>query len=213
MKTDALITMLASGDVSTDAHAGKKRFAMALLVAAVGALLLAIGWLGIRPDIARAAATPLFWIKAALPASLMVGALWATSRLARPGVRAGASRFAIGVPVAAVWLGAAWLLLAAAPEDRLALVLGSSWRVCPVLIATLSLPGFVAIFRALRGLAPTRPRCAGAAAGLLAGATATLAYCVHCPEMGVPFWAVWYVLGMSIPTLCGMMLGPRLLRW
>jgi hypothetical protein len=74
-------------------------------------------------------------------------------------------------------------------------------------------PVFITVFWAMRGLAPTRPRLAGAAGGLLAGATATVAYCFHCPEMGVPFWAVWYLLGMLIPTLAGTALGPRLLNW
>ncbi|MDH1161872.1 DUF1109 domain-containing protein, partial [Pseudomonas otitidis] len=35
----------------------------------------------------------------------------------------------------------------------------------------------------------------------------------HCPEMGVPFWGVWYLLGMLLPTVLGAVLGPRLLRW
>lgn len=55
------------------------------------------------------------------------------------------------------------------------------------------------------------PRCG--AAGLLAGSTATLAYCLHCPEMQVPFWGAWYLLGMLVPTLVGALAGPRLLRW
>ncbi|WP_416236129.1 NrsF family protein [Pseudomonas citronellolis] len=31
--------------------------------------------------------------------------------------------------------------------------------------------------------------------------------------MGVPFWSIWYLPGMLLPTLLGAMLGPRLLRW
>lgn len=73
-------------------------------------------------------------------------------------------------------------------------------------------PGFLAIVKAVGGLAPTRLRLAGASAGLLAGATATVAYCLHCLEMGVPFWAVWYVLGMAIPTAAGALLGPKMIR-
>jgi hypothetical protein len=122
MKTDALIDMLVRGDVSVDQHAGKKRFAIALFVAALSATLLATMWLGVRPDIAQAATMPLFWIKAALPGSLIVGALWATSRLSRPGVHAGTSRVVIGVPVVAVWVGAllaSWSKLASVPvSDR-----------------------------------------------------------------------------------------------
>jgi len=80
-------------------------------------------------------------------------------------------------------------------------------------IALLSIPTFACVFWAIRGLAPTRLRLAGAAGGLLAGSIATLVYSLHCPEMSVAFWAVWYVLGMLIPTAVGAVLGPRLLRW
>jgi hypothetical protein len=80
-------------------------------------------------------------------------------------------------------------------------------------ISLLSVPVFIAVFWAVRGLAPTRLRQAGGAAGLLAGSTATLAYCLHCPEMQVPFWGTWYLLGMLVPTLVGALAGPRLLRW
>jgi hypothetical protein len=65
----------------------------------------------------------------------------------------------------------------------------------------------------MKGLAPTRLRLAGAAAGFVAGATGTLVYCVHCPEMAAPFLGFWYVLGMLIPTTVGALLGNRLLRW
>ena len=52
-----------------------------------------------------------------------------------------------------------------------------------------------------------------AGAGLLAGALGALVYALHCPEMATPFLAVWYVVGMAIPTVLGAILGPRLLRW
>jgi hypothetical protein len=136
-----------------------------------------------------------------------------STRLARPGVRTGGSSWLIAAPVAAVWLAGAYVLMAAPGEARLALVLGKTWRVCPFNIAMLSIPGFIAVFWALKGLAPTRLALTGAAGGLLAGSTATLAYCLHCPEMGIPFWGAWYVLGMLLPAVVGAVLGPRLLRW
>ncbi|CAM5477612.1 hypothetical protein SSTU70S_05199 [Stutzerimonas stutzeri] len=73
------------------------------------------------------------------------------------------------------------------------LLLGSTWRECLANIALLSVPAFIAAFwPAPRGLAPTRPHLAGGAAGLLAGSVAALAYSLHCPEMAVPFWALWH---------------------
>ena len=44
---------------------------------------------------------------------------------------------------------------------------------------------------------------AGAAAGWLAGGVGAAAYALHCPEMDAPFLAVWYVLGMCVPTALG----------
>lgn len=101
----------------------------------------------------------------------------------------------------------------AEPEARPALLFGQSWRTCPWLIAGLSLPVLVGGFVAMRGLAPTRPARAGAAIGLLSGATGMLAYVWHCPELTLPFVAVWYVLGALIPTALGTWLVPHLLRW
>jgi hypothetical protein len=213
MKTDDFISLLATGVAPVDRHALTKRFGVAILTGAAGATLIMAALLGVRRDLAEVALTPIFWAKIALPLCLMIGSLWMSTRLARPGVRAGGSGWLIAAPVAAVWLAGALVLMAAPDDARLALVLGKTWRVCPFNIALLSVPGFVAVFWALKGLAPTRLALSGAAGGLLAGSTATLAYCLHCPEMGIAFWGAWYLLGMLVPTVIGALLGPRLLRW
>jgi hypothetical protein len=90
---------------------------------------------------------------------------------------------------------------------------GISWTVCSANIALLSLPVFVALVWLMKGLAPTRLRLSGAAAGLAAGAVAALVYTLHCPELEAPFLALWYVLGMLIPAAFGAVAGPWLLRW
>lgn len=213
MKTDDFISMLATGVTPVDRHALARRFCIAVLLGAIGATLLVATVLGVRADIAEVAATPIFWAKVALPLFLMIGALVTSTRLARPGVAAGGGWLLIALPVAAVWVSALYVLAATASDARLAMVLGKTWRVCPLNITMLSVPAFIAVFWALKGLAPTRLALTGAAGGLLAGSTATLAYCLHCPEMGIPFWAVWYLLGMLVPTVIGAILGPRLLRW
>ena len=117
------------------------------------------------------------------------------------------------LPVALVWALAGWALLQSPEADRWGQVLGSTWRSCPFNIALLSVPMCIACFWVLRRAAPTRLAWAGAGAGLLAGAMGALVYAVHCPEMALPFVAVWYVAGMMIPTALGALLGPRLLRW
>ncbi len=213
MKTDDLIALLATGEGPVQRHALARRLTLAMLGGALGAVLMTVALYGVRSDLAWVAHTPLFWGKLALPGSLALLALWLTQRLARPGMRGGVLWGLLGLPLLLVWLGAATSLLGAPEGARAELVLGRTWRTCPLNIALLSLPTLFSICWALRGLAPTRLRQAGAAGGLLAGATATLAYCLHCPEMAVPFWGLWYVLGMLVPTLVGTLLGPRLLRW
>ena len=65
----------------------------------------------------------------------------------------------------------------------------------------------------VRGLAPTRPRMAGLAAGVFAGSLAALGYALACPEVSITFVAVWYSLGIALSGLLGCALGGRILRW
>ncbi|MDE2299455.1 MAG: DUF1109 family protein, partial [Burkholderiales bacterium] len=75
------------------------------------------------------------------------------------------------------------------------------------------LPALAGTLWAVRGLAPTRPRAAGLAAGLLAGAVGALGYALSCPEVSITFVAVWYSLGIALVGGAGAALGPRVLRW
>lgn len=213
MKTDDLISMMAAGAAPVDHRLPARRMAQALALGGAGALMLMLLMFGLRPDLRAVLATPLFWIKLAFPMALILGSLLVLRRLLRPGLRVGLNWAAIAAPSAAIWLGGALVLLAAPAAERIPLLMGLTWRTCPFNIALLSLPLCVTIVWAVRAMAPTRLRLTGAIAGLLAGATATLVYCLHCPEMGVPFWGLWYFLGMLIPAAAGLLLGPRLLRW
>ena len=213
MKTDELITMLASGADAVDPHALRRRYTLALGSSLAGTTVLMLILLGVRPDIAEAARLTMFWMKLAFPAMLLFGALYATVRLARPGVRLGLAPLAIAAPVMAVWLFSAIVLLNAAPEEQRQLIFGDTWASCPITIAALSVPLFGALIWAMKGCAPTRLALAGAAAGLLAGAGGALVYALHCPEMAAPFLGIWYVLGMAIPAAIGAVIGPWTLRW
>lgn len=213
MKTDELIAALAARAEPVDPRAPRQR----LLLAAVGGAALAaplmIGLLGLNPQLAQAAQWPMFWVKLAFAGAVAAAALAVALRLATPGVAARRAAGALAMPFAAIWLLAAAALLASAPGEREALVLGSTWRVCPLNITMLSLPALALALWALRGLAPTRLRLAGAAAGLLAGGVGAAIYTLHCPEMAAPFIGIWYVLGMAVPALIGAALGSRVLRW
>jgi hypothetical protein len=213
MKTDDLISMLATGASAVPPHAAERRYATAIGCGAIGALALMLSLLRIRPDLAEAALLPMFWLKIGFVASLVLASLFAALRLSRPGARLDWVPGAIAAPVLVMWCIAAYDLIQAEASQRPDLILGSTWSICPILIALISLPVFVAVTWAMKGLAPTRPCFAGFAAGLLSGATAALVYCLHCPELEAPFIGLWYVLGMLIPAGSGALLGRSFLRW
>jgi len=212
MNTEQLIAMLATQPQTAPASA-RRRFAIAIGLGALAAALLMAIFLGVRHDLADAARLPAFWGKVLFAACLAAGSLVAAARLSRPGVRLAWAPGALAVPVAAMWLVAAIALAHAAPDERVELMLGQTWRSCPGLIALLSAPVFVAVLWAMKGLAPTRLRLAGAAAGLLAGTTGALVYTLHCPELAAPFVGSWYLVGMLMPAAAGALVGPRVLGW
>jgi len=213
MKTDDLIAMLATGAGATPPGAPRRRYATALVVGAFGAMVVMALMLGVRADLAEAARLPMFWVKLAFPATLLAGALLAALRLSRPGAKTGFAPAGIAAPIAVIWLLAGIALLGAAPGHREELLFGATWASCPFNVAVLSAPVFIALLWAMKGLAPTRLALAGAAAGLLSGATGAVVYTLHCPETAAPFLGAWYLLGMLIPTALGAFLGPRVLRW
>jgi hypothetical protein len=213
MKTEDLVTMLATGAGAVRPNLAARHYASAIAWGALGAALLMAALVGLRPGLAAALLLPMFWVKLAFVACLAAASLVAALRLSRPGVRLAWVPGALAAPVLAIWLLAAFALARADAAQRAVLFFGDTWDVCPFLIAMLSVPAFVAAMWAMKGLAPTRLRLAGAAAGLLSGAVGALVYCLHCPEMGAPFIGFWYLLGMLIPTSVGALLGPRLLRW
>jgi hypothetical protein len=186
---------------------------LALVFSLAGAVLVLLVAHGIRPDVRAMLATPVFWAKVALPLSMALAAIRIAARLSQPGVTVGGAWISLALPIAIVWLIALAVLWVAQPGVRGAMVLGHTWRTCPLNIALLSFPALGAMFWAMRGLAPTRPTLAGAAAGLLACTIGALVYSLHCPEVHVPFWATWYPLGMALPAAIGSLFGRRLLRW
>ena len=213
MKTDDLISLLATGAGAVEPHAAQRRYTKALVAGALGALLLMLSMLSIRRDLADAAMLPMFWLKIGFVASVVAASLFAVLRLSRPGARIDWVPRLIAAPLSVIWVIAAYVLIQADPAERASLFYGSTAAYCPFLIALFSVPAFVSVIWAMKGLAPTRPRLAGFAAGLLSGATAALVYCLHCPEIEAPFIGFWYVLGMLIPAGVGAMLGRVLLRW
>jgi len=213
MKTHELIGLLAADARPVALHALERRFAFASLLGVLGAMALMLLLYGVRPDLRQATDQPMFWLKFGFAAALAAAAGLALLRLARPGMPVGHALVLVALPPLTLWMLALVALESAAPADRVAMVMGSTSRGCAFSIAFLSLPAFAALLWGLRQAAPTRLRLAGACAGLLAGALGTLVYSLHCPEMRSPFLAVWYVLGIALPTAVGAAIGPRVLRW
>ena len=213
MRTDDLVAMLATGGGAVAPHAAARRYAAAIAWGALGAALLLGLLLDVRRDLGVAVLMPMFWVKLAFVACLAAASLPAVLRLSLPGLRLAWVPGALAAPVLAMWLLAAFVLIRAEPAQRAGLFYGDTWNSCPLLVALLSAPAFAALLWAARGLAPTRLRLAGAAAGQLSGAVGALVYSLHCPEMAAPFVGFWYLLGILIPTAAGALLGPRLLRW
>jgi hypothetical protein len=213
MRTDDLVAMLATGAGAVAPNAAARRYAAALGLGMLGAALLLGILLGVRRDLGAGLLLPMFWVKLAFVACLAVVSLFVMLRLSRPGLRLAWAPGALAAPVLAMWVLAAVALMRADPAQRAWLFFGDTWTSCPFLVALLSAPVLAAVLWATRGLAPTRLRLAGAAAGLLSGSVGALVYGLHCPELTAPFLGFWYLLGVLIPTAAGALLGPRVLRW
>ena len=213
MKTDDLVSMLATGAAPVERHVAAKRFGWALVLGALGALAVVVTGYGVRSISPCCCTCPCSGRKSHGPAC--VGDRGACHGGAPRAARQAGRRLVARPPPRRLRsCGLALLLLWLAPPGmREHLLLGRTWRSCSFNIALISLPALAAALWAVRGLAPTRLRLTGAIAGLMAGTIGALTYCLRCPEMSVPFWATWYLIGMSIPTAAGALLGPRVLRW
>src|SRR5690606_22168149 len=89
MKTDDLVTMLATGAGAFEPSAANRRFALAVGWGALGAALLMAVLLGARDDLAQASGLPMFWVKFAFVAALTAASVVAALRLSRPGASLG----------------------------------------------------------------------------------------------------------------------------
>ncbi|MEJ7686524.1 MAG: DUF1109 domain-containing protein [Variovorax sp.] len=213
MKTDELVALLAAGAQPVPRRAATRRLALAMAIGLPLSIALMLFEYGVRRDLVQTMFWPMFWVKLAIPACMAVASFLVVQRLARPGVRVRGAWAGLAAPVLLLWVLAVVVWMDAPAGERAAMGWGQTWRTCVFNIAAISLPLFVAAMVALKGLAPTRPALAGAAAGALAGSVGSAVYALHCPELAVPFLAIWYVAGIALPVLAGAAIGQRLLRW
>lgn len=211
MKTEHLIDMLARDAGPAPRALAARRLSPAAFVGLLVSAAVAIGWFGAIPSAMFATVTP--WMKIAYAGTLGLAAAWLTAQLARPAApvrQAQRATVAVIGLMAVIGLATLW---ATPPEARLEALLGDSWFACPWRVLLLSLPALAAALWAVRGMAPTRPRAAGFAAGLLAGSVGAIGYSLACPESSASFVASWYTLGIVLTGAVGAALGPRALRW
>jgi hypothetical protein len=211
MKTNDLIGALATG-------AGPAPRAVALLrlapVALGGLLAAALGALGLLGGVpADMWFGPALWTKLAYAGALVLAAGWLAARLGRPAADARTAQRAVLAVVGLMALAGVAAYAATPPAGRGVALFGHSWLRCPWAVLGLSLPALAGAFWALRGLAPTRPRAAGLACGLFAGALGAAGYALACTEQSPTFIALWYSAGIAMSAAIGAGLGPRLLRW
>jgi len=211
MKTEALIDMLARGAGPAPRAVVARRLVPVMALGLMASSLLALLVIGPLPSVMFR--TPAPWIKLVYAFLLAAAASVLTARLARPIARVNAPRAAVAaVIVAMAILGA--VALALTPQDeRMSALLGQTWLMCPWLLMGFSLPSLAGILWAVKGLAPTQPKRAGFACGLLAGAIGAAGYSLACPESSPTFVAIWYTLGIGLTALLGRALGPQTLRW
>lgn len=212
MKTNDLIALLAC-DTLQPQKPVRQRLRDSLAVGTALSVVLVLTLYGLNPQMDQMAQHPAFLTKMLWLTALMGFSVLGLLRLARPGVGAGHTLLGLGLALLAM-LGLGLLQWLQTDADaQMAQWMGGSWQVCSVSIVALSLPVLAALLWALRQLAPTRPALTGAVAGMLAGSLAAGAYSLHCPEISLTFFAIWYGAGMALTTGLGALLGSRWLRW
>lgn len=211
--SDELIDRLSASVAPVRPAAMRVRLVAGLVAGMVAAAVLMLAWLGLRPDLAAAVVTPMFWAKFAFTLVLTGFGLWAVERLARPGGKLRGPLAAVFATIAVTAGAGIVQVILAQPEEVRLLVLGGSALVCPFYIVALSLPILGVNVLVMRKLAPTSLPAAGFAAGLLAGAAGSWVYAFHCTESGLAFITLWYVAGILAVALLGAALGRWALRW
>lgn len=213
MKTNDLIAMLAAEASATPTVSPLRHCAQAIAAGMAVSLVLVLTLWGLNPELNALARTQAFWVKVVWLALTSLFAVPVVMHLARPGVAAGRGVWGIAVALVGMALLALMQVATVDADTGIQLMLGESWQICSASIAALSVPLLAALLWMLRGMAPTRPALAGASAGLMAGALASLVYSLHCTETAYAFVAVWYVAGIAVMAGVGALLGSRLLRW
>lgn len=213
MKTDELITLMATSHQPVDTGRLRRGTWLVAATALVLTMMLVVGSLGARPDLAEAIATRPVIAKLLYGASITVIALILFQQSLRPGLEPRRLFPLMAIPVALVASGAA-LAFAQAPSDQWgALTFGRYWKGCLAFVSLYALLPLLALLLLARRGAPVDERLTAASAGLASGGLAAIAYALHCPDDTIPFLAIWYTIAIALVSGISALLLPRFLRW
>lgn len=169
--------------------------------------------LGPRPDIATAIETPRFLFKFLVTITLAVSAFYCVPALARPGESGRNTILCLAVAPALIVMAVVVELFILPPDIWSATLIGTNSIVCLIYIPLIGLIPLVILMLALRHSAPTRPRLAGAVAGILAGGIAATFYAAQCNNDSPLFVATWYTIAITGLAVLGAIGANRLARW
>src|SRR5262245_28403423 len=168
--TAELIERLAQDLKPVPSNALLKVLGIALAFGLVTSTIAMMLWLGPRPDLFKAFGTPIFWIKFVYTLALGCCGAWAASRVARPGENGRLPLAIVCLIVLSVAIAAGISYVTAPPQERHAIVMGSSALVCPHYVIALSMPLLIAAIvfmrhgadkpNARRAIGGTDGRCA-----------------------------------------------------
>jgi hypothetical protein len=213
VKTEDLIKMLSTNVPPTR----RQRSGAALLIASGVGIAIALcfecsmfgttleGFEGSHPGLQAAVF--------ALTLTLVAAGLQLLSVSASPGKRGTGALLLIGIVFLAVFLGGIVALMREPHLSWRGMLSGEPLSDCMICVPVIAVPTLAALFWALRNGAPVYPALSGAAAGLVAGATAVAALALHQPTVSVLATAVLYGSAIVLCALIGALIGSRLLRW
>lgn len=213
LRTDDLIEVLAAAQQRQPRQPPSLTIAAGAFAGLCFAAALTSATLGIRPDLAASLAHPIFWSKLLITGLILVSAGFAARSLSLPGRSWRGAKYVLAMTFAAVMIWAVLDLITKPIGEWAGCIEGRDWWTCLMSIPLLSLAPMLAMAAAMRRLAPTQLKVAGALLGLASGAAAAMAFSLYCRDDALPFVAIWYGAALAVSALIGSLLGPKLLRW
>ncbi|MGC6485299.1 MAG: NrsF family protein [Candidatus Puniceispirillales bacterium] len=194
-----------------------------LYAGVLAAVTLAIGLIGlwalgqwgnpVREGYPRLMLQPLVAAKQLIPLLIVATAIPLVILLARPETTLAGKTIPVLTSLIILPVMMVAVVLSVPAASAAPIILGSSLVQCLVSIPLLALPIVLAQIAVLRHGAVTKPRLAGALAGVTAGGLAAAIYAMVCIEDNPGFYGLWYSVDILITGAIGAVLGKLALKW